>query len=424
MAFDSCTTWTAAPVTRPDANAALRLYQIARTAGAPAAYEAAAHALAAALQAANVAARLDRPADQRQPARAADSDPATPAADTGETRRANLPRRPSAKAAPAGDDLAGALGNIPKNKLASGAFVVTWADGSETFVSAVSWHAGKPATRWAAAFQAADRLRRMRGRAAYAADLATGADSVARYYRDGSGLERETPDFQALTACRPLPALATIGEELTGETFTAPDGSAFGAGDPDRARALEAAICQPFTPWRLHERRQAAREGLAKDWAYFRPAAPDVADSAAGGWSWFTGWPQVWRDEMRRDALAAFAPEAPAAVTADKGEALTGADPRDVDGAAVVIDLEAAHRRSAIAFPEREPEGREQRAAWDHRREAWARGARAAMAMAETHPGRVWTLHAGPLGRSFTIEGPGGGRSFNADALAFIARAA
>ncbi len=450
MAFDSCITPAAL---RPDANAALRMYDIARTAGAPAAYEAAAHALAGALQAAVVASRLDRPPEQRRAAHApeiaamVDAGRYTPEAAAYElaTRPAKLPRTPKARSAPAGEDLAAKLPRPPRNKLASGAFTVTWADGSETFVSAVTWHSGKPATRWAAAFQAADRLRRLRSRAAYAADLEAGADGVARWHADSSGLRRETPAFQELVTCRPLPPLAGISEDAGGETFTPAAGSAFGAGDAERARLLEASICEPRAPWRFNSWQGVEGAiplpGARGDLYWKRPPAEADAMRDCPATHWATGWPPIWREVMRRHAMAAFAVEAPPARTAEPGASCRDADPRDIDRTEVVIDTSAAMALAGEPFDEPAPAeaptgaGYEQSqacaralAAWRGRKEQWKSrhgAAHAALAMAERAPGCVYTLRSGAAGRSFSIEaGPGIGRTFNADALRFMAFAA
>lgn len=456
MAFDSCV--STPPVITPDANRALTLYSIARTAGAPAAYEAAAHALAAALQAAVVASRLDRPPEQRRAAHAPEI--AAMVAVSGyapeaaayeiATRRAKLPRTPKARSAPAGEDLAATLPRPPRNKLASGAFTVTWADGSETFVSAVTWHSGKPATRWAAAFQAADRLRRLRSRAAYAADLEAGADGVARWHADSSGLQRETPAFQELVTCRPLPPLVGISEDVGGETFTPAAGSAFGGGDAERARLLEASICEPRAPWRFNSWQGVEGAiplpGARGDLYWKRPAAlaDEMRDRPATHWA--TGWPPIWREVMRRDAMAAFAVAPADLQTAAPGENLAGLHTVDLDSARVVIDLAAARAKASARFCEDEPawpaaadklswEDREAakaaHAQWATRR-SWHEARREAairldlMACAVPSQGRVYTLRSGTLGRSFTIDnGPGtAGACFDAHALDCLAFAA
>lgn len=413
---------------------ALALYQLARTAGAPTAYEVAAHALAAALEAALTVRRMDRPADHREAAHMVANSGYTPEAAAYEltTRRASPPCRPRAKSALAGDDLTAPTSLLPRKHQAVNAYTVRWADGAETFVSSVVSDARKPASRGATAFRAADRLRRRRSRAEYLASLESGADGVECYDVDSSGLRRDAPAFLELLKCRPLPPLAGIRDETTGETFEAPDGSVHGAGDAARALELEAAICRP---------RMAARyalppfEGaipLARSDFYFLPIPDGFEDDGRPGprQHCATGWPEAWRKAMRADALAAFAPEPAAIRTAAVGESLAMVDPRDIERADAVIDLEAARARAALPFPEAEPKSGKANSysasvAWESRRNAWQAGARAAVAMAERDPGRVYTLRAGPLGRSFSLEAsPSVGRTFDRAALAFIARAA
>lgn len=309
------------------------LYTLARTTGAGVAYEAAAHALAGALEAAEAALGA-----------------AQAAAKALDTLQGDKPPRAKRKAATAGDaceplDLAAALRSPPKSKARVGAFHCIWADGSCTFVSGVLYHGDKPDSRWGAAFQAADRLRRIRARREYAASLNTPWSALGDTEIVGAaGVRQLAPAWLELLQVRPMPALAEIVDEA-GECF-APAG-AFGAGDEARARELEAALVTPCNP---HQAAILRREGhhpsqAADGLAVYRSERQFAAFP--------TGWTPMRRQVRQLEALEAFAPttdeetaEAPRGpATAEAGAPISPASLHDVDGAEVVInrDLVAAH---------------------------------------------------------------------------------
>lgn len=233
------------PAAFANADAALTLYSLARTSGAPAAYEQAAHALAAALEAERAVSRaFRRPAPLASIRPVDQSDPAP--------QSAPLPKAKSARKASPGDDLAERLTRPPRAKVAVSAFVCRWEDGSETRVSAVVYHAGKPATRWAAAFQAADRLRRLR-HARYLENTKWSASGLpdhawyaeGRFAQGPCGVDLHSQAWHRLVRALPMPALVAIIDEVSGETFSAAAGSAYGAGDPNEVATQLEAILHP-----------------------------------------------------------------------------------------------------------------------------------------------------------------------------------
>ena len=117
--------------------------------------------------------------------------------------------------------------------------ICEWSDGSTT-LQRVAFN--KPAHLWASAFQACDRLRRMRARHAWADEL--GAGSLERpgpaWHAPLMGVRRETADWWAYCRARPMPHLVAMMCEETGETFE-PVGT-FGAGDAALAGEILARI--------------------------------------------------------------------------------------------------------------------------------------------------------------------------------------
>jgi hypothetical protein len=247
------------------------------------------------------------------------------AASVGEPAQAPSPR-PRRTTAPKSDpaDLSAPLGSIPRAKACAGAYVVRWADGSETTLSGVVHHRDKPATRWAAAFQAADRLRRLRMRHSYAEGLDMGAGLLHGRWEIVGGVRRERADWWRLVQITPMAALVSITTE-DGETFEAPEGTAYGAGDPEAAAVLEAALTQARHP--LIEVRHPG------ELASMRLEAVETFGAL--------------------DSAAAVEP-----ATAKEGDGLAGADPRDLDGVDVVISprqaafVRACHRACTDDLPE------------------------------------------------------------------------
>lgn len=322
-------TTLAAPIGAATPEAALALYDLARTSGAASAYEAAAHALARALQRQIVVgATLRRPAPLSAPLGA----PSEPIAKPPTKARASRLKQVE-------DDLAAIFARPSRANAATGSFWAVWADGSATRVCGVIYHAAKPKTRWSAALRAADTLRRLRARHAYARDLAAmaGCEVRALQIRTSCGVMVDSPDWQRLAAIRPLPALAAIYDETSGETFTPPPGMAYGAGDAAEAAQLESRMVPPRLFWRRTEiaaqgfrieQRGPASPGIAYWTADDQP--PRVADGACD-----------FLAVRRADALAAFAlpvVEKPCE-TARPGD-LAGHNLRALDGRAVVIDLQ------------------------------------------------------------------------------------
>lgn len=91
-------------------------------------------------------------------------------------------------------------------------FVIAWTDGTQTLVRGVIYD--RPADRWAAAYQAADRLRRLRARHGWEGE----AGAPVRWARGPLGLRIESADWWAYVSARPMPeAVAILGEN--GETY-------------------------------------------------------------------------------------------------------------------------------------------------------------------------------------------------------------
>lgn len=233
------------PASIATAEAALALYDLARTTGAASCYEAAAHALARALQREKAkGAAFGRPGVV-SPVLGAPCEPVAVAA----------PKKRSAKVQQRDDDLTALFARPSRAKAGTGSFWCVWDDGTATRVSGVIFHAARPETRWAAAFQAADALRRLRARHDYARQLETMADCTVRSLqaRTSCGIMVDSPEWQRLAAVRPMAALASIHDELDGQVFTPPAGGRFGAGDAGAASLLEAALVPARLFWRRAE---------------------------------------------------------------------------------------------------------------------------------------------------------------------------
>ncbi len=284
---------------------ALALYDLATATRVGIVAEIAAHALAGALR----RALADLEALQAAPAVSAPivqpEAPPVPA-----------PRPRARKAAPAAKifDLAAPLADPPRARTATGAFHCVWADGTATFVSAVPWHGAKAETRWAAAFQVANRLRRSRARDSYAESLTTAQSAVSgRYVMGPMGVRRESAEWLELIAVRPMPALLAIVEETTGAIYE-PEG-VFGAGDADRARHLESQLVSPIIP------------GATAGRTTHRAILLQAQEASA-------------RDVFRHE------PEPAPLVTAEAGAPVGAVNMDDLQGAGVVINLEAADQRA------------------------------------------------------------------------------
>ena len=223
---------TLAPLSVATADTALAAYEIALTTRTPAAFETAAHALAAALRRDQA---LARSGSRPRPSLRLVADNPEPQ---------SAPKRSKAQSA-SGPDLDAPVKAAPKKGAAVGAFHVVWADGTVTRVSAVTYHAGKPDTRWPLAYQLANRLRRRRMARDLRADLEqtsrlVGADRIL-----SGGIVSESEAWRAYLASVPLAPLSAIFCENTGEAFDAPDGSAFGAGDRAEADRLAQTMTAP-----------------------------------------------------------------------------------------------------------------------------------------------------------------------------------
>lgn len=334
-------TLTVRPAGIVTAEAALALYDLAMTSGAASAYEAAAHALAKALQRQKaLSVTMSRPA------------PVAPLGAPCEPPQAKPARKVSARAAKAADDDLTVLFTAPRNKAATGSFWVVWEDGTATRVSGVVYNSTKPQTRWAAALRAADQLRRMRARHAYAAQLAEMAagDVPALKVHTSGGVMVDSADWQRLAMIRPMAALSAIYDETSGDMFNAPAGGRYGAGDVAEAAALEARLVPARLFWRRAEiERQGGRifRGRASgsmivyergDSVKLRMADLEPAALAS----------------MKASAREAFSDEH-AAPTLDTST--PGAPPPssffDLDGRAVVIDRTAADDMDGQQFANR-----------------------------------------------------------------------
>jgi len=319
-----------APLGATSPQAALALYDLARTSGAASAYEAAAHALARALQRQMTIAATLRPAVALSAALGAPSEaPVTaPVIST--------PKRRSAKVAQVEDDLTALFARPTRAKAATGSFWAVWSDGTATRVCGVVYHSGKTQQRWAAALHAADTLRRLRARHAYARDLhaMAGFEGAPLTVRTSCGVLVDSPDWQRLAAIRPMPGLSAIFDEATGETFNPPPGGHYGAGDAIEAAALEAKIVPPRRPWRIAEIKAQGGQIFG-----VRQGGQGIAYQVAGHDRLLVadGGPEVlaaWRADAR-EAFAEIAEPAP------KQTAHAGERPpehlSDLDGLAVVI---------------------------------------------------------------------------------------
>lgn len=383
------------------------LYDLAASVGVPICYQVAAHALAGALAEtlhaltlreieleavrehvatlqANPPAAL--PSAPISPATLQDDQPAPePGAEACEAISPTTAPKPARQSAPrvakapkpTGPDLSAPLATPPRAKRAAGAFHVVWDDGSCTTVTAVTYHADKPATRWAAALQAADRLRRMRGRNAYAASFGPGHVVHGRWIKGAAGVFQESATWWELMAARPMPALLAVVDDQTGEAFDAPAGSRFGAGDQVRALQLEAQVVRPISL----ERAPTGRTFL------------QITSSIIGD-----------LDQVE---------PAPALETADPGQAVACADLHALDGELVVIPK--AHLAMTVA------DWRTGRAEAD---ETAIDYAVSLLAVAESEGMLVYTFRRTVGGRNFQlIRSDGRVRLYPAGAAQYLAHA-
>lgn len=287
-----------APLSFVTAETALAAYQMACATGAPGSYEAAAHALAGALRCERARRMAPRPPAGIRPRLVVDNDPTDQAA--------SPPVKSSRKAARGLVDLDTRL-PAPKRNSPAGSFLVEWTDGSTTRVQGVSWAAAKPDTRWAKAYQAANRVRRARFGRLLSAEMG-GPDGIRGRYAVGPcGVQVDSPAWLELLACTPLPALVAIVDETLGTRFEAPVGTSYGVGDEARATALTSELCAPRLPWLEAE--------AAKVNDLFRTTGDGVSywvhrgegEDAIQGVCVMTPWPDAYRRHMIHNAQEAFA---------------------------------------------------------------------------------------------------------------------
>ena len=119
----------------------------------------------------------------------------------------------------------------PARKWPVDSFVATWADGTQTKVSSVPYKG--EAMKWAAAFQAADRLRRLR-----TARKLRLAKSPGATVKGPCGVTVRSPQWWDYVKAMPAPALAELRAE-SGDVLQVPLACAWGAGDPERAEAAK-----------------------------------------------------------------------------------------------------------------------------------------------------------------------------------------
>lgn len=408
---------TTAALSAITAETALAAYEIALQTGRPAAYETAAHALASALRVSEARRRhAPRPAPGSRPVLAVVNG-VDPDAQSAPAR----PKRQSASRPADGPDLDARPTAVPRNKRASGAFLIVWADGSCLRVSAVPYHAGKPEGRWASAYQVANRLRRRRQSEALKADLARTSDLRGASRTLSGGIVTESDDWRAYLAAVPLPALKAIHCENTGEAFDAPAGSAFGGGDRAEADRLAQAMTVPL-----------------------------IANDSKGGWRSMMS--RHSREALIIGAFADLEDAAPPPPAPVPGEAVGDRPARDVDGREIVFCEETAEaaadaatakaERARAAYEaalpaEKEPTGYHAAQEWRERhaetlacaaalREAWdalrvpAQRIRDALGGLRSLRGKTWTCRIDPTGRYARFLRPGFGASAPVEALAAL----
>ncbi len=274
------------------AETAFAAYQLACTTGTPDAWQAAAHALASGLRAERARRMAPRPGNSR------------PRLVIDNTTTAPEPKAKAARRAKAATVDLDAPVSVPKRAAAVGSFIVFWSDGSTTRVQGVTWSNSKPAGRWARAYQAANRVRRIRLSRALVRDLSgpDGSPPAGRWRSGPCGVPIDTPDWQALVKTYPLAHLTTVHDESTGETFSAPTGSTFGSGDAAAARDIEARVTLPALPGSWADAARTGTKLERRDGAITYRL--DREDGPTCGQ--MTPWTPAWRQQMIHDARAAF----------------------------------------------------------------------------------------------------------------------
>lgn len=380
------------PLAFVTAETAFAAYQLACDTGAPGAFEHAAHALSAALRGERARRMAPRPPSGSKPRLVVVNEPAAEAA----------PPKPRRKAASGGDDLTTAL--PPQRRTwPVASFVATWADGSETRVQGIGWPSNKAAQRWARAFQAADRLRRIRHARALERELPAEA-LTGRHTTGPCGVKIDSPAWRELVSCAALPALASLTDETTGETFTAPEGSTYGAGDADHADALLASMMTPLMPWALSEAARCDIQmfGRSRLGVYFIDREHD--GERVEGMAMCAPWPEEYRRHRMREALLAFTPAeaAPEPVRAEAVGDRLGTLPDDLTGVRVTVGEELLQK--AAGAVER----------WERRLGGAASSGALEAARARLDAFRdatlwAWTIKRDPGGRAVTLCRPGWG---------------
>lgn len=391
----------ASPLSFVVAETALAAYQMACATGSPDAYQAAAHALAGALRCERARRMAPRTPSGVRPRLVVDNDPPATA-----PRLEAKPAKPARKAAEDMD-----LRHPPVRRgNPAGSFLVEWTDGSTTRVQGVAWPRAKAASRWARAYQAANRVRRVR----HARDLQSamgGAAAIpARYARGIGGVTIDAPEWLELVACAPLPALVAVVDETTGERFEAPDGSAYGAGDPDAAARLAGGLCLPLLPWVHAEVSRDFRtcamgsdDGLTayyiKDSRFPVEACPGIGHAAP--------WPPAVRQAAINDARAAFA--LPVEIFAEPdpvaGDPVTATTADAIEGATVMVTTASLERAAgavktaeAAVQAERVAKGNAATSAAFLDASAALRAAKSRLDVLGDIVGKSWTATRGPGG--------------------------
>lgn len=375
-----------APLSFVTAETALAAYQMACTTGEPDSYEAAAHALAGALKAERARRMAPRPGAGAGPRLVVDNDP-TP-------QSARPTAKPARKSAPMVADLDAPL-PAAKRGSPAGSFLIEWSDGSTTRVQGLAWPAAKPATRWARAYQAGNRVRRLRHARELQPELTRTA--VVEGHRDtlSGGIAVDSAAWRELVAVMPLPALVGIVDETTGERFAAPEGTAFGAGDRVRACAVEASLCRPFLPWLAADvaRSHALWNDDHRDGVVYVVRRME-GDAEVGGVACASPWPDAYRRQVIRDAEMAFALPVETVAEAEvvAGERLNATTADEIEGLTLTttaeqVEVAALAARKARADFEAERISRCDMTAAEARAEVLA-----------VIAGHAWTARRGPGG--------------------------
>lgn len=390
----------ASPLSFVTAETALAAYQMACATGAAGSFEAAAHALAGALRCERARRMAPRPPAGVRPRLVVDNDP------TGEA--APAPVKSLRKAARPAVDLDTRI-PAPKRNSPAGSFLVEWSDGSTTRVQGVSWAAAKPETRWAKAYQAANRVRRARFGRLLSAEMG-GPDGIRGRYAVGPcGVQVDSPAWLELLACTPLPALVAVVDETLGTRFEAPAGTSYGAGDEARAVALTSELCAVRLPWLEAE--------AAKVNDLFRTTGEGVSywirrgegEDAIHGVGVMSPWPDAYRRHMIHNAQEAFAE--PVQVVAEPalvlGAPVEATDGGDIAGRVVTLSENAwqavAKAETTAGAAYAMAEGK----AASEAKKVWDRALARRDAMRAIH-GLAWTVRRVPGGGAMLMR-PGRG---------------